>query len=106
MYVNIGVISTVPHDFELKSLVDRALRKKKRPWGSGIVHIKRDDPCQDRIERLWRGQQFAGMRWHSSTKQLLSEVEFLILVGTKSQCEKALPQLKDFPGRIKIIHVD
>lgn len=106
MYVNIGVISTTSFDFELKSLVDKALRKKKRPWGSGVVHIKRDDPCHDQVERMWRGQQFAGMRWHSSTKQLLNEVQFLILIGTKSQCERAEPQLKDFGGRIKIIHVN
>lgn len=106
MYVNIGIISTIPYDFELKSLVDKALRKKKRPWGSGVVHIKRDDPCHDKVERMWRGQQFAGMRWHTSTKQLLHDVQFLILVGTKAQCERAKPNLAQFTGRIKIIHVD
>lgn len=106
MYVRVGIISTVEHDFELKNLVDRALRKNKRPWGSGVVHIKRDDPCQENVERMWRGQQFAGMRWHSTTKELLSEVKYLILIGTKAQCERAEPKLSSFKGSIKIIHVD
>ncbi len=106
MYVNVGVMSTLEHDFELKSLVDKALRKSKRPWGSGVVHIKRDDPSQENVERMWRGQQFAGMRWHSSTKQLLNEIQYLILIGTKAQCDRAMPKLSSFKGNIKIIHVD
>lgn len=107
-YTKVGVICFDAYPLnELENLVDSAIRKEGRFWGSGQVHIRTEDPNIQAVESMFRKTKFAGLTWHKDLKSVMEEAQYLLVVGHTRLRKDIRSKLPKYPNikRFKFIQV-
>lgn len=107
-YTRIGIACFAEHDLEkLEQLVDSAIRIEGRFWGSGQVHIRRSDPNIATVEHQFRFTKFAGLHWHDNLKAVVTNVEYLLVIGNSKDIKEMKQRISKYKNlkRVKYIHV-